>query len=197
MKKKDETKYETIIQAAIKIIVTEGAASLSTTKVAKAVGISQSNIYIYFKNKSDMLLQVFEHEQAIMRQSITTMITAEPTTAGQVRAWLRMLYHIAVTKPDTLTTVSQIKQLPDSPVFNTTPADPADAQQNIVADMLQAGVAKGDLRNMPVQVFMTMAFGTIVTYVRQRALTTENEADFDQVYAMIWLAMKEERHEEN
>ena len=193
MKKKDETKYETIIQAAIKIIVTEGAASLSTTKVAKAVGISQSNIYIYFKNKSDMLLQVFEHEQAIMRQSITTMITAQTTTAGQVRAWLRMLYHIAVTKPDTLTTVSQIKQLPDS----TTPADPADAQQNIVADMLRAGVARGDLRNMPVQVFMTMAFSTIVTYVRQRALTTENEADFDQVYAMLWLAMKEEQHEEN
>ncbi|MBU8909212.1 TetR/AcrR family transcriptional regulator, partial [Desertibacillus haloalkaliphilus] len=87
MKKKDESKYETIIQAAIQIIVTEGAASLSTTKVAKAVGISQSNIYIYFNNKADMLTQVFEHEQAVMRDMLVTSITTEPTLAGKVRVW--------------------------------------------------------------------------------------------------------------
>jgi Transcriptional regulator len=51
MKKKDDEKYQKIIQAAIQIILEDGAATLSTTKVAKRVAISQSNIYIYFKNK--------------------------------------------------------------------------------------------------------------------------------------------------
>ena len=197
MKKKDESKYETIIQAAIQIIVTEGAASLSTTKVAKAVGISQSNIYIYFNNKADMLTQVFEHEQAVMRDMLVTSITAEPTLAGKVRVWLRTLYRIAVERPDTLTTVSQIKQLPDSPVLNRVAADPADQQQNVVAEMLSAGVATGELRDMPVQVFMTLAFGSIVTFARQKSDKVEHEAEFEQLYDMLWAAMRKESHEED
>jgi AcrR family transcriptional regulator len=190
MKKKDESKYETIIQAAIKIIVTEGAAGLSTTKVAKAVGISQSNIYIYFKNKSDMLTEVFEHEQAVMRSMLVSSITAEPSIEGQIRVWLRTLYHIAVERPDTLTTISQIKQLPDSPVVNRVAADPADQHQNVVAEMLSAGIASGDLRVMPVQVFMTMAFGAIVTYARQKRDKIEREQEFEQLYVMLWSAMQ-------
>ena len=56
---------------------------------------------------------------------------------------------------------------------------------------------EADLRNMPVKVFMTMAFGSIVTFARQKSDKVEHEADFEQLYEMLWAAMKEESHEED
>ncbi|MFQ7236951.1 MAG: TetR/AcrR family transcriptional regulator, partial [Enterococcus hulanensis] len=56
MKKKDNTKITKILDATVQIILHEGAAAVSTVKVAKIVGIAQSNVYLYFKNKNDLLL---------------------------------------------------------------------------------------------------------------------------------------------
>lgn len=71
------------------------------------------------------------------------------------------------------------------------------SNKNVVAEMLSAGVATGELRDMPVQVFMTMAFGSIVTFARQKSDKVEHEAEFEQLYDMLWAAMRKESHEED
>lgn len=58
MKKKDDSKIVKIQEATAQIILTEGIAKVSTVKVAKLVGIAQSNVYLYFKNKNDLLLSL-------------------------------------------------------------------------------------------------------------------------------------------
>lgn len=59
MKNKDENKNNLILDAAAKLVLEQGLFGLSIAKVAKLVNISQSNIYIYFENKDDLLKKLY------------------------------------------------------------------------------------------------------------------------------------------
>lgn len=62
MRTRDENKVEAIYQKALEMIVNEGFEGLSMQKLAKAAEISPATIYIYFKDKEDMLLQLHKRE---------------------------------------------------------------------------------------------------------------------------------------
>ena len=58
MRTRDENKIEAIFQQALELIVNEGFDGFSMQKLAKAAGVSPATIYIYFKDKEDLLLQM-------------------------------------------------------------------------------------------------------------------------------------------
>ncbi|HTI08499.1 MAG TPA: TetR/AcrR family transcriptional regulator [Puia sp.] len=62
MRTRDENKVEAILQKALEMVVKEGFDGLSMQKLAKAAGVSPATIYIYFKDKEDMLLQLHKRE---------------------------------------------------------------------------------------------------------------------------------------
>lgn len=62
MRARDENKIEAIFQQALEMIVNEGFDGLSMQKLAKAAGVSPATIYIYFKDKEDLLLQLHKRE---------------------------------------------------------------------------------------------------------------------------------------
>ncbi|HWK04991.1 MAG TPA: TetR/AcrR family transcriptional regulator [Puia sp.] len=63
MRARDENKMEAIFQSALAMIVEEGFEGLSMQKLAKTAGVSPATIYIYFKDKEDMLLQLHKREK--------------------------------------------------------------------------------------------------------------------------------------
>jgi AcrR family transcriptional regulator len=63
MRIRDESKVDAIYQQALKMIVEEGFDGLSMQKLAKAAGVSPATIYIYFKDRDDLLLQLYELEK--------------------------------------------------------------------------------------------------------------------------------------
>src|ERR1700744_423919 len=62
MRVRDESKVEAIYEQALKMIVEEGFDGLSMQKLAKAAGVSPATIYIYFKDRDDLLLQLYQLE---------------------------------------------------------------------------------------------------------------------------------------
>jgi len=59
MRTRDEQKEEAIRQAAIEMVVKEGMDGLSMQKLAKAAGVSPATIYIYYKDRDDLLMQLY------------------------------------------------------------------------------------------------------------------------------------------
>ena len=59
MREKDLDKEKSIIDEVSRIILKEGIADVSMSKIAKASGISSSTIYVYFSDKEDLLKQVY------------------------------------------------------------------------------------------------------------------------------------------
>jgi AcrR family transcriptional regulator len=69
MRKRDEHKKEAIIKAAIGLINKIGFAETSISKIAKQAGVSPATIYIYFKNKEDLLNKLYLHVKSKMAEN--------------------------------------------------------------------------------------------------------------------------------
>ncbi len=58
MRTRDEQKEQAIRQQAIEMIAKEGLDGFSVNKLAKAAGVSVATLYIYYKDREDLILQV-------------------------------------------------------------------------------------------------------------------------------------------
>lgn len=67
MKEKTNGKYEMILRAAIKVFAENGFFNSKVADVAKEAGVADGTVYLYFKNKDDILVSIFNHvsEQAL------------------------------------------------------------------------------------------------------------------------------------
>lgn len=66
MRVRDENKKAVLRRKAIEMIVKEGLDGISMQKLARAAGCSPATIYIYFKDKDDLILQICVEEFNIM-----------------------------------------------------------------------------------------------------------------------------------
>jgi len=67
---KSEDKHERIIRAALKVFAKKGFYNSRVSEIAKEAVVADGTIYLYFKNKDDILISVFESE---MRKMIDNM----------------------------------------------------------------------------------------------------------------------------
>ncbi|WP_415527479.1 TetR/AcrR family transcriptional regulator, partial [Dellaglioa algida] len=111
MKKKDDSKITKILDSAVTIILTEGVAALSTTKIAKMMGIAQSNIYLYFKNKDDLLKNIYHREFERIRQISDLEKLNDRTILVNERIdyYIHSVFDYAIAYPNSLTVIEQIK----------------------------------------------------------------------------------------
>lgn len=58
-KEKPNGKYETILRAAIKVFARSGFFNSKVADVAREAGVADGTVYLYFKNKDDILVSIF------------------------------------------------------------------------------------------------------------------------------------------
>lgn len=61
-KGKRNDKYDRILEAAIKVFADNGFFQSTVSQVAKEAGVADGTIYLYFKNKDDILIQFFKYK---------------------------------------------------------------------------------------------------------------------------------------
>jgi TetR/AcrR family fatty acid metabolism transcriptional regulator len=59
-KKNGADKRDRILKAAIKVFAKNGFYATRVSEIAKAAGVADGTIYLYFKNKDDVLITIFE-----------------------------------------------------------------------------------------------------------------------------------------
>jgi TetR/AcrR family fatty acid metabolism transcriptional regulator len=60
-REKANGKYEAILRAAIKVFARGGFFNSKVADVAKEAGVADGTVYLYFKNKDDILVSIFNH----------------------------------------------------------------------------------------------------------------------------------------
>src|SRR5438105_14703071 len=55
------SKYEAILRAAIKVFARSGFFNAKVADVAREAGVADGTVYLYFKNKDDILVSIFNH----------------------------------------------------------------------------------------------------------------------------------------
>ncbi|MDT8322876.1 MAG: TetR/AcrR family transcriptional regulator [Bacteroidota bacterium] len=59
MRHKDESKQQAITDATVKLVNETGFAAASVAKIARQAGVSPATLYIYYRNKEDLLVSTY------------------------------------------------------------------------------------------------------------------------------------------
>ena len=63
---KKSDKYQTILEAAIRVFARSGYHNSTVSQIAKEAGVADGTIYLYFKNKDDILENFFSYKTALV-----------------------------------------------------------------------------------------------------------------------------------
>ncbi|WMT38908.1 TetR/AcrR family transcriptional regulator [Paenibacillus sp. D2_2] len=77
MTSRKQEKFEMILDAAEKVIAENGFYGSQVSKIAKEAGIADGTIYLYFKNKEDILISLFQNRLGSLVSTFKNSITDE------------------------------------------------------------------------------------------------------------------------
>jgi TetR/AcrR family fatty acid metabolism transcriptional regulator len=76
-KRKNNEKYYRIVNAATKIFAKKGFYQAKISEIAKEAQVADGTIYIYFENKDDILISVFEEMMKVVLDNMLTQVSKQ------------------------------------------------------------------------------------------------------------------------
>lgn len=94
-----ETLRQEIMDAARELFVNEGYANVSMRKIADKIGYSATTIYLYFKDKNDLLHQICEQTFARLAHNIISIQQLSDKPLEKLRSGLREYIYFGLKHP--------------------------------------------------------------------------------------------------
>jgi len=76
-------KRDRILQAAVRVFAEKGFYATRVSEIARAAGVADGTIYLYFKNKDDVLVSLFDERIRALLDLLRTEIDAAGTAADR------------------------------------------------------------------------------------------------------------------
>ncbi len=73
-KRKDTEKYHRIIEAATKVFAKNGFYQSRISEIAKEAKVADGTVYIYFENKDDVLISLFEEQMKLVLDNMALQV---------------------------------------------------------------------------------------------------------------------------
>jgi TetR/AcrR family fatty acid metabolism transcriptional regulator len=86
-------KRSLITEAAIEVFAKKGFRSARVTDIAKRAGVADGTIYLYFKNKEDILLSIFEEKMDLLLGDLGAALEGADDPRERVRRFARFHFH--------------------------------------------------------------------------------------------------------
>ncbi len=139
-------KRERILRAAIKIFSHKGFFNSKVSEIARAAGVADGTIYLYFKNKDDLLISLFEEKMGEIVADIRGRIANEDRALDRLRTFIENHMDLLVREAG-LIEVIQI-ELRQSNKFMKEYVPVKFLQYlDVLSDILEAGKKDGTFRS--------------------------------------------------
>jgi TetR/AcrR family fatty acid metabolism transcriptional regulator len=94
-----EEKRANIVDAAVEVFAEKGYRSARVSDIARRAGVADGTIYLYFRNKEDLLLTIFEEKMEELLTSLEAALDGLDAPLDRARAFARFHFHALRTKP--------------------------------------------------------------------------------------------------
>jgi TetR/AcrR family fatty acid metabolism transcriptional regulator len=159
--KKDRPKYRQIIDAAVVVIAQNGYHQAQVAKIAKQAGVADGTIYLYFKNKEDILISLFEEKMGNFVENIQSKIAGFNTAAEKLLVMVETHFEM-LSNDHHLAIVTQLELRQSSIELRLKINDVLKGYLKVVDQILQEGIENGEFpENLDVRLTRQMIFGTI------------------------------------
>ncbi|GGG28123.1 fatty acid metabolism regulator protein [Lysinibacillus alkalisoli] len=159
--KRNKPKYKQIIDAAVIVIAENGYHQAQVAKIAKQAGVADGTIYLYFKNKEDILISMFEEKMGVFIESLQAIIEDGGTSSNKL--CLMIKNHIEVLASDKhLATVTQLELRQSNKELRLKINGILREYLKLLDEILIEGMLSGEFNTtMDVRLARQMVFGTI------------------------------------
>lgn len=89
-KKNNTEKYQRILEAAVKVFAEQGFFQSTIAQIAKEAGVADGTIYLYFKNKDDILVQFYQYKTRQIFERFREAVSQPKTAAEKLRCLIRV-----------------------------------------------------------------------------------------------------------
>ncbi|MEO6731593.1 MAG: TetR/AcrR family transcriptional regulator [Ferruginibacter sp.] len=163
MRTRDENKERSIRDKALQIIVEQGLNGFSMQKLAKAAGVSPATIYIYFKDKEDLVLQLVKEAGEKMTDiTLKNFSPAMNFSEGLRVQWInRMKY--CMKYPDQMHFLEQLRHSPYSDKLNEMMGDKF---KTAMGEFVSNAIKRKELVKVSVEVYWSIAFAPLYNLVK-------------------------------
>jgi TetR/AcrR family fatty acid metabolism transcriptional regulator len=87
--KSNTEKYHQILEAAVKVFAEQGFFQSTVAQVAKRAGVADGTIYLYFKNKDDILIQFYKYKTKHVFDKFRKAVDAADVAEEKLRNLVR------------------------------------------------------------------------------------------------------------
>ena len=95
--KRDKPKYKQIVDAAVIVIAENGYHQAQVSKIAKQAGVADGTIYLYFENKEDILISVFNEKMAVFVEALQDIIENGSTSRDKLSRMIENHFNVLAT----------------------------------------------------------------------------------------------------
>lgn len=143
---KATTRRKEILQAAIEVLADRGFHRTKIRDIAQMAGVADGTIYLYFKNKDELLIQLFEEVMERVLGLFRGEICKEDAPEKKLRTFLFMHLNLVKSDPKLARIISIV--LRQSSTFVQEYDNPFFVEYlSTIRDILDEGVQAGDFRD--------------------------------------------------
>jgi AcrR family transcriptional regulator len=190
LKRRDDSKTELIFQAMLDLVKEQGLAGITMAAVAKKAGLATGTVYIYFRNKEELINQLF----TLCRESsaacyFSNYDPAQPFEQCFQNVWMNILrYRIKYFGRAVF-----MDQCYHSPFLSESTLEMNRQMVKPLFGLIKRGKREKKLKAMDTYLMLTFMIGCIHEGVRNAHYnnTPLTKTAIEQMYTLCWDGMKQ------
>ncbi len=144
-KKEKNNKYHLILEAAIKVFARQGFYQSTVAQIAREAGVADGTIYLYFKNKDDILVQFFNYRTKQVFDGFRAAVDQADNSLDKLRNLIRR--HLMEFQRDrNMAIVYQVETHQSSRLAENQIREMAKMYQDLVSEIVETGQQEGSIR---------------------------------------------------
>ena len=192
MRSRDTKKEEAICEASIDLINRKGLSETSMSQIAKQANVSPATIYIYFKNKEDLLRQLYLKVQRDARTNIFTGYEGFLPIDESFKILLRKAYQYFLRKPEHFIF---LEQYANSPLIDKIDSKEIESYFEPLFTLFDRGKQNRLIKDLPNEMLLSFTFYPVMQLVKfhQSGKLRLEYAEFEATLKLAWSNIKRDR----
>ncbi|CAA7601630.1 Bacterial regulatory proteins, tetR family [Acididesulfobacillus acetoxydans] len=155
-----EDKFRRILDAAVEAFAEVGYHQCQVSKIARLAGVADGTIYLYFKNKEDILIRLFQERMGDFIRDIRNLLQGRETTRARLMTIIETHFR-NMEENLSLAKVTQLELRQSDLKIRTAINAPLKEYFRLIEEVIRSGIERGELAPVDVRIARQLIFGAL------------------------------------
>lgn len=189
MRIKDDAKQEALYRAVIEVVNEIGFAAGSVSKIARRAGVSPATLYVYHKNKEELLVSTYIAIKREVSEAVLTDFNPDlPVKDILHRMWNSLYRHAAANGAE----FRFAEQFAASPYQKLVKREDVEQYFLPLVEAVERGKQKGEIKDVPFEILGLFMFHPVLLLANKVICEdfTASREQVDLAFDMAWDAIR-------